>query len=77
MILFYCFDSDYYDDYVRIIIIVDSTDHSWQVYGVCPWAASDVDEKESVLTVITELGEPLDLIKMIQIPWDIRFKVFT
>ena len=42
---------------------------------MCPWTANDVEGKESVMTVITELGKPLDVIKMIQIPWDQRLKV--
>jgi len=46
-----------------------------KVYGVCPWTANDVEGTESVLTVITELGTPLDIIRMLQIPWDQRLKI--
>ena len=51
--------------------------YSLQVYGVCPWTANDVEGAESVMTVITEIGEPLDVIKILQIPWDERLKVIN
>ena len=50
---------------------------SCQVYGVCPWKASDVEGTESVMTVVTEIGKPLDVIKILQIPWDQRLRVIT
>ena len=51
--------------------------YSLKVYGVCPWTANDVEGTESVMTVITEIGEPLDVIKILQIPWDQRLKVIN
>eukprot|EP00794_Sanderia_malayensis_P015910 gene15910-17510_t len=44
-------------------------------YGICPWRFNDVEGSESIMTLITEVGKPLDLIKIIQIPWDDRLKM--
>eukprot|EP00795_Rhopilema_esculentum_P010685 gene10685-19453_t len=46
-----------------------------KVFGACPWTSNDIEGSESVLTVVTELGKPLDVIKMIQIPWDVRLQM--
>ena len=48
---------------------------SLQLYGVCPWTSNDVEGSESVLTVVTELGKAMNVIKLIQIPWDDRLRV--